>query len=135
MTVGNIVAIAQTNLKRMLAYSTIAHMGFLLLGFSPATSNGYAAAMFYMVAYVLTSLASFGMILLLSREGFEADRLDDFKGLNQRVSVVGVHDAADDVLAGRHAADDRLLRQVLGAPGGGAGRLRLARRGGRAWSR
>jgi len=84
MIVGNLVAIAQTNIKRMLAYSTIANMGFLLLGFVAATPNGYSAAMFYAVAYVLTSLASFGVVILLSREGFEADRIDDFKGLNQR---------------------------------------------------
>ena len=84
MIAGNLVAIAQTNIKRMLAYSTIANMGFLLLGFVAATPNGYSAAMFYAVAYVLTSLASFGVVILLSREGFEADRIDDFKGLNQR---------------------------------------------------
>ncbi|MEO8486786.1 MAG: NADH-quinone oxidoreductase subunit N, partial [Betaproteobacteria bacterium] len=84
MVLGNLVAIAQTNLKRMLAYSTIANMGFMLLGFLAADLNGYSAALFYTVAYVLTTLASFGMILLLSREGFEADRLDDFRGLNQR---------------------------------------------------
>jgi NADH-quinone oxidoreductase subunit N len=84
MIVGNLVAIAQTNIKRMLAYSTIANMGFLLLGFVAATPNGYSAAMFYAVAYVLTSLASFGVVILLSREGFEADRIDDFRGLNQR---------------------------------------------------
>jgi len=84
MAVGNITAIAQTNLKRMLAYSTISHMGFLLLGILSANINGYSAAMFYMVAYVLTGLGAFGMIMLLSRKGFEADKLDDLKGLNQR---------------------------------------------------
>ena len=84
VTLGHIVAIAQTNLKRMLAYSTIANMGYVLMGFLAADVTGYSAAMFYMVAYVLTSLASFGMILLLSRKGFEADQLDDLKGLNAR---------------------------------------------------
>jgi len=84
MILGNVIAIAQTNIKRMLAYSTIANMGFMLLGFLAANLNGYSAAMFYVVAYVLTSLASFGVVLLLARDGFEADRLDDFKGLNQR---------------------------------------------------
>ena len=84
LLVGNVVAIAQTNLKRMLAYSTISHMGFLLLGILSGTQNGYSSSMFYVVTYALTTLASFGMILLLSREGFEADTLDDFKGLNQR---------------------------------------------------
>jgi NADH-quinone oxidoreductase subunit N len=84
MILGNLVAIAQTNMKRMLAYSTIANMGFLLLGFLAADLNGLSAALFYAVAYVLTSLASFGVLLLLTREGFEADTLDDFRGLNQR---------------------------------------------------
>jgi len=84
MAVGNISAIAQTNLKRMLAYSTIAHMGFLLVGVLSGTLEGYGSAMFYAVIYVMMSLGGFGMIMLLSREGFEADSLNDFKGLNQR---------------------------------------------------
>lgn len=84
MAVGNITAIAQTNIKRMLAYSTISHMGFLLLGVLAGTVEGFGAAMFYTVTYVLMSLGAFGMVMLLSREGFEADNLDDFKGLNQR---------------------------------------------------
>jgi NADH-quinone oxidoreductase subunit N len=84
MALGNVVAIAQTNIKRMLAYSSIANMGFMLMGFLAANPTGFSAAMFYAVAYVLTSLASFGMIMLLSREGFEADQLSDFRGLNQR---------------------------------------------------
>ncbi len=84
MILGNVIAIAQTNIKRMLAYSTIANMGFMLLGFLAANLAGYSAAMFYVVAYVLTSLASFGMVMLLAREGFEADRIEDFRGLNQR---------------------------------------------------
>jgi NADH-quinone oxidoreductase subunit N len=84
MLVGNIAAIAQTNLKRMLAYSTISHMGFMLLGILSGSQNGYSSAMFYVLVYALMSLGSFGMILLLSRAGFEADKLDDFKGLNRR---------------------------------------------------
>ncbi len=84
MAVGNIAAIAQTNFKRMLAYSTISHMGFLLLGLLAADINGYSSAMFYILAYVLTGLGAFGMIMLLSRQGFEADRIEDLKGLNQR---------------------------------------------------
>jgi NADH-quinone oxidoreductase subunit N len=84
IVIGNLIAIAQTNIKRMLAYSAIANMGYMLLGFLAANLNGFSAAMFYMVTYVLTSLVSFGLVMLLSREGFEADRLDDFKGLNQR---------------------------------------------------
>ena len=82
--VGNLVAIAQTNLKRMLAYSTISHVGFILLGFIAGTEEGVAAAMFYTFAYVLMAAAGFGMIILLSRRGFEAERLEDFKGLNAR---------------------------------------------------
>jgi len=84
MALGNVAAIAQTNIKRMFAYSTIAHMGFLLLGVLSGTLDGYSSAMFYAVIYVLMSLGGFGMIMLLSRAGFEADSLDDFKGLNQR---------------------------------------------------
>jgi NADH-quinone oxidoreductase subunit N len=82
--IGNVTAIAQTNLKRMLAYSTIGHMGFLLLGILSGNLIGYGAGMFYVVVYVLMSLGSFGMIMLLSRSGFEAENLEDFKGLNQR---------------------------------------------------
>jgi NADH-quinone oxidoreductase subunit N len=84
MVLGNVLAIAQTNIKRMLAYSAIANMGYLLMGFLVANPNGYSAALFYAIAYVITSLAAFGMIMLLSRDGFEADQLVDFKGLNQR---------------------------------------------------
>jgi NADH-quinone oxidoreductase subunit N len=84
MAVGNLTAIAQTNLKRMLAYSTISHMGFLLLGVLSGTNGGYSAAMFYVLVYVMMNLGAFGMIMLLSRAGFEADRIEDFKGLNQR---------------------------------------------------
>ena len=84
MAIGAIVAIAQSNLKRMLAYSTIGHMGFLLLGILAGTGTGYQAAMFYTLSYVVMATCAFGMILLLSRKGFESDRLDDFKGLNER---------------------------------------------------
>jgi len=84
LAVGNIIAIAQTNIKRMLAYSTISHVGFLLLGIIAANKDGYSASMFYVLVYALTSVGAFGMIILLSRSGFEADTLDDFKGLNER---------------------------------------------------
>jgi len=84
LAIGNVTAIAQTNLKRMLAYSTIGHMGFLLLGILSGSAIGYGAGMFYVAVYVLMSLGTFGMIMLLSRGGFEAENLDDFKGLNQR---------------------------------------------------
>ncbi|HWK52142.1 MAG TPA: NADH-quinone oxidoreductase subunit NuoN [Steroidobacter sp.] len=84
MLIGNVVAIAQTNLKRMLAYSTISHVGFILLGILAGTTDGYRASMFYTLTYVIMSVGSFGMILLLSRKGFEADQLDDFKGLARK---------------------------------------------------
>ena len=82
--VGNVVAIAQTNIKRMLAYSTISHVGFILLGILAGTSQGYEAALYYTITYVIMSVGGFGMIILLSRKGFEADSLEDFKGLNAR---------------------------------------------------
>lgn len=92
MALGNLAAIAQTNIKRMLAYSAIAHMGFMLLGFTPtviagntySAANGYSSALFYIVVYVFTTLGAFATILLLSRRGFEADRIEDFKGLARR---------------------------------------------------
>ena len=84
LAVGNIVAIAQVNIKRMLAYSTISHIGFLMLGVMTGTQAGVSASMFYTIAYTLMSLGAFGMIILLSRKGFESEKLDDFKGLNQR---------------------------------------------------
>jgi len=84
MGLGNVVAIAQTNLKRMLAYSTISHVGFILMGVLTGTQDGYDAAMYYTLAYVIMAMAGFGMILLLSRRGFEADTLEDFRGLNSR---------------------------------------------------
>jgi len=92
MAIGNLAAIAQTNLKRMLAYSAISHMGFMLLGIVTGVVGGdpryalnaYSSAMFYVIVYVLTTAAAFGMILLMARAGFEADELDDYKGLNKR---------------------------------------------------
>jgi NADH-quinone oxidoreductase subunit N len=92
MALGNLAAIAQSNIKRMLAYSTISHMGFMLLGLLAGVVQGnrfsapdaYSAAMFYSVVYVLTAAGAFGMVLLMSRAGFEAEELDDYRGLNQR---------------------------------------------------
>ncbi|WP_242106977.1 NADH-quinone oxidoreductase subunit NuoN [Luteimonas aquatica] len=84
LAIGNLLAIAQTNLKRMLAYSTVSHVGFLFLGLASGTAQGYASAMFYAISYAIMSAAAFGAIVLLSRRGFEADRIDDFKGLNAR---------------------------------------------------
>ena len=84
LIVGNVVAIVQTNLKRMLAYSTIANVGFIVLGFVAGTADGYSAALYYTLVYVLAAMGSFGVILLASRKGFEADKLDDYKGLYKR---------------------------------------------------
>jgi len=84
LIVGNTVALVQTNMKRMLAYSTISNVGFIVLGFVAGTPSGYTAALYYTLIYVLVALGSFGVILLMSRTGYEADKLDDFKGLYQR---------------------------------------------------
>ncbi|MEW6330691.1 MAG: NADH-quinone oxidoreductase subunit NuoN [Pseudomonadota bacterium] len=84
MAIGNIIAIAQDNIKRMLAYSSISHMGFFLLGILSVDQNGYSSSLFYILVYAAMSAGAFGMIILLSRSGFEAERLEDFKGLNQR---------------------------------------------------
>jgi NADH-quinone oxidoreductase subunit N len=96
LIVGNLTAIMQTNFKRMLAYSTIAHMGFVLLGLmsgsvdgvSAVNTSAYGASLFYVITYVLTTLGTFGVILLLSHEGFECDKIDDLKGLNKRNPVL-----------------------------------------------
>ena len=84
MGIGNIVAIAQANIKRMLAYSAISHIGFLMLGVLTGAQGGFAASMFYALSYALMTIGGFGMIILLSRKGFEADNLDDYRGLNER---------------------------------------------------
>lgn len=83
MALGNIVAIVQSNFKRMLAYSSISHMGYMLLGLIAGTPAGYASALFYMTSYSIMSLGAFGMIVLLSRAGFESENIDDLRGLNQ----------------------------------------------------
>ena len=84
LVIGNLVAIVQTNFKRMMAYSTISHMGYVLLGLSAATPEGYSAALFYVVCYALMSAAAFGVMLVLARAGFECEEISDFKGLNQK---------------------------------------------------
>jgi NADH-quinone oxidoreductase subunit N len=84
LIIGNLFAVVQTNFKRLLGYSTISHVGFILLGFIAGTEEGYAAALFYTITYAITAAAAFGIIILLSRRGFEADQLDDLKGLFQR---------------------------------------------------
>jgi NADH-quinone oxidoreductase subunit N len=84
LAVGNIIAIAQTNIKRMLAYSTISHVGFILLGILSGTAEGYSSAMFYTISYAMMSLGGFGVIMLMARKGFEADNITDLTGLNQR---------------------------------------------------
>ena len=86
MAVGNIIAIAQTNIKRMLAYSTIAHVGYLFLGLIAGTASGFAGSMFYIISYAFMSMGAFGMIILLGRFDLEADTLNDFKGLSIRNS-------------------------------------------------
>src|SRR6478672_5156318 len=84
LVVGNLIALMQVNLKRMLAYSAVSHIGFVFLGLAGGSAGGYAAAMFYVISYAIMSAAAFGSIIVLSNHGFEADRIDDFKGLNAR---------------------------------------------------
>ena len=84
LIIGNVVAIAQSNIKRMLGYSAIAHVGFILLAVMTGTNDGYAAALFYTLTYVVASLGAFGMVILLSRGGYEAENISDFKGMNER---------------------------------------------------
>ncbi|WP_300428972.1 NADH-quinone oxidoreductase subunit NuoN [Candidatus Thioglobus sp.] len=83
IALGSVVALMQTNIKRMLAYSTISHVGFILLGFVTGVVEGYGAAVFYVLVYILMSMAAFGMIILLNKQGFEADKISDFKGLSK----------------------------------------------------
>lgn len=84
VVLGNIVAIAQTNIKRMLAYSTISHVGFILLGIISGTEGGYAGSLFYALSYAVMTLAAFGIIILMSRRGFEAEELADYKGMSKQ---------------------------------------------------
>jgi len=86
MGLGNLLAIAQTNIKRMLAYSTISHVGFIFLGLLAGSAQGYASAMFYAIVYALMAAGAFGILTILSRKGFDAEHLDDLKGLNDRDS-------------------------------------------------
>ncbi len=132
LLIGNLAAIAQSNLKRMLAYSTIANMGFMLLGMTAgvvnnntlSAANAYSSAMFYTVTYVLTTLATFGVMLLLAREGFESEEIEDFAGLNQRSPLyAGVLAACMFSLAGvpplvGFYAKLAVLQALLAAGGG-----------------
>ncbi|WP_447730149.1 NADH-quinone oxidoreductase subunit NuoN [Pseudoxanthomonas suwonensis] len=88
LVIGNLMALAQTNIKRMLAYSTVSHIGFLLMGLAGGDPSGYAAALFYAIGYAIMSAASFGVIIALSRNGFEAENIDDFKGLYARSPAI-----------------------------------------------
>lgn len=88
LAIGNIIAIAQTSFKRMLTYSTISHVGFVMLGILAGTDVGYSAALFYTLAYIVMTIGGFGMILLLAKQGYEAESLDDLRGLNDRSPVM-----------------------------------------------
>ncbi len=91
LVIGNLTAIAQTNIKRMLAYSTIAHMGFMLLGFlSVYDEHAYSAAFFYALTYVLSTLGTFGLLMILSKKGFECETIDDLRGLNRRSPLMAI---------------------------------------------
>jgi NADH-quinone oxidoreductase subunit N len=134
MAIGNLAAIAQTNLKRMLAYSAISHMGFMLLGIVTGVVGGdaryalnaYSSAMFYVLAYVLMSAGTFGMILLMARCRLRSGRNRRLQGPQQAQPVVCRRHADVDVLDGRRAVLHRLLRQVLGAAGRRRRRLHVA---------
>ncbi len=127
LLIGNLIAIAQTNLKRMLAYSAIANAGFVLLGFVTGSPRGYQAALNFTIAYVLTTLASFGMILMLARARLRARRDRRFQGARNARSAAGAADAGADVLDRRRAAVRRLLGQAVDHPGAARQRTRLAR--------
>ena len=123
LAIGNLVALAQTNLKRMLAYSTISHVGFIFLGLIAGTSEGYAAALFYAITYALTATAAFGLIIFMSRAGFEAEEISDFRGLNQRnswyallVLLVMASLAGIPLFVG-FLAKFLVLKALLGTPG------------------
>ena len=126
---GNVVAIAQTNIKRMLAYSTIAHVGFILLGFGTGTQEGFQAALFYTIVYALMAAGAFGIVIMMSARGLEADELSDLKGLNDRsrwfagmmllfmVSMIGIPPfigffAKLNVLSALVGADETLLAVI-----------------------
>jgi NADH-quinone oxidoreductase subunit N len=143
LVIGNFAAIAQTNLKRMLAYSTIAQMGFVILGFTPtvvtvntfSAANGYSSAMFYLVTYALTTLGTFGLIMLMARKGIESDEIADLAGLAKRNPWMAGVMAVFLFLAHRHSAHRGFLRQAGGAAGPGGHQpagLRVAGRGRRA---
>ena len=129
LALGNVVAIAQTNIKRMLAYSTIAHVGFILLGFSAGTPEGFQAALFYTIVYTIMAGGAFGVVILMSHRGFESEELSDFKGLNERsrwyagmmllfmVSMIGIPPfigffAKLNVLSALVGADETLLAVI-----------------------
>ena len=127
LAIGNLFAIAQTNLKRMLAYSTISHVGFLLLGFVGASPAGFSAAMFYAISYSLTAAVAFGMIAPARARGFRVRGNRRFQGPQPAQPLVRRDHGHRHVLAGRRAAAVRLLRQAAGAQGRHRRRLPLAR--------
>ena len=127
LALGNLVAIVQTNLKRMLAYSTIAHVGFILLGFLAGGPQGVESALFYTLVYVIMTAGAFGILILMSAGGVEAEELDDLKGLNRRSPWFAADDAADHGEHDRRAAAGGLLRQVVGPVRAAGCRAHLAR--------
>ena len=128
MAIGNIVAIAQWNIKRMLAYSTIAHMGFLLLGLLAGTKTGYAGSMFYVIAYALMSMGAFGMILLLTRVRFRVGPYRGLQGSGRAQPLVRVRHADAHVQPRGCPALRRLLGQVVRHQGGPGRGFRVDRR-------
>ena len=111
------MAVAQTNIKRMLAYSSIAHAGYILVGLLAQNAEGHAGVLFYVLAYTFMNLGAFGILILLSRRGEELVTLDDLQGLAHRQPLGGGDDGAVHALAGRHSADRGLHGQAVPVPG------------------
>ena len=126
MTVGNLAALTQTNLKRMLAYSSIAHAGYLLIGVVVGTTRGVTAMMIYLLIYSFMQLGAFTVIVMLRRQDVVGDELKDFSGLHAPPSVRGVRDARVHAVARRHSADGRVHGQALAVRRGHRRGLRLA---------
>ena len=128
MTVGNVVALAQSNLKRMLAYSSIAHVGYMLMGLVAGGAPGAGAVLFYLLAYTFTTVGAFGAIGLCARAGEEAVEVGDYAGLARRHPVLALTLTLFLLSLVGHPAAGRLRGQVLSLRLGGAGRLSLADR-------
>ena len=137
MVLGAFAAIGQTNIKRLMAYSSIGHMGYALVGLAAGTAEGVQGVLVYMAIYLAMTLGAFACILAMRRDGKAVEDIGDLAGLSRTNPLHGLRARDDDVLAGRHSAAGRLLRQVLRLPRRDQGRALHARRHRRAspaWS-